>query len=486
MHILIRLSGDVSIKAKNTRKRFVREMIANLRDALESHGVDFRIERTWSRLTVETDDERAAEICSRVFGVQSVSPVERRNWNDLGDLVAQATEFFEPEVRDRTFAVRARRGGPAVEEIPFNSGDVEVDLGTALLATARKVDLSQPEVTASVEIRRSHADLFTEQIDGPGGLPLGVEGRALALVSGGFDSAVAAWLMLKRGVALDYLFFNLGGLAHEVGVLEVMKVIADRWSYGSRPQLFAVDLRPSVEALQAAVTPRYWQVVLKRLMMEAGSRVAAEEDHCFLVTGEAVGQVSSQTLPNLAVVSHAATTPVLRPLAGFNKEDIVALARRIGTFELSAAVGEYCAILPRHPATHSDVETIEEEERGLDREPLARAVESRRTIDLRALDRSRIGAEQLEIDEIPASATVIDLRSRAAYETWHYPDALFMEYSQALRAYPSFRKDTPYVLYCEVGLKSAHLAELMQEAGFEAHHVRGGVRQLERWAAAPA
>lgn len=485
MHILIRLSGDVSIKAKNTRKRFVRDMIANLRDALESHGIDFRLERSWSRITVETEDEQAVEICARVFGVQSVSPVERRPWNDLDDLVAQAAEFFEPEVRDRTFAVRTRRGGPAVEEIPFHSGDVEVDLGTALLPTARKVDLSEPEVTASVEVRRRHADLFTEQIDGPGGLPLGVEGRALALVSGGFDSAVAAWLMLKRGVELDYLFFNLGGLAHEVGVLQVMKVIADRWSYGSRPRLLAVDLRPTVEALQAAVTPRYWQVVLKRLMFEAGSEVAAQEGHSFLVTGEAVGQVSSQTLPNLAVISRAATTPILRPLAGFNKEEIVDLARQIGTFELSAAVGEYCAILPRHPATHSTLEEIVEEERELDRSALALAVESRRTIDLRSLDPSRIGAGQLEIDEVPEGATVIDLRSRPAYDTWHYPDALFMKYAQALRAYPSFRRDTHYVLYCEVGLKSAHLAEVMQEAGFEAHHVRGGVRELERRVASP-
>lgn len=478
MLILVRLSGDLSTKARNTRKRFTTRLVENLSDALDSEGHTFEIERRWSRLAIEVEDADALGLCARVFGVQSVSPVDRYRWENLDGLVAHAADRFADTVCGRTFAVRARRGGSDVESIPFTSGDLERDLGTALLPLSSGVDLGRPEAIVSVEVRSRHADLFTEQVAGPGGLPLGVEGKALALVSGGFDSAVASWLMLRRGLSLDYLFFNLGGVAHEVGVLRVMKVIADRWSYGDRPRLISVDLRPAVESMQRHVTPRYWQVVLKRLMLMAASTLTRDSRYAALVTGEAVGQVSSQTLQNLAVISTASRLPVLRPLVGFNKEEIVERARHIGTFELSAAVGEYCAILPRNPATSARQSVIERQERRVDLDLLTQAGETRRTIDLRHLSDDEIGATRLELDHVPPEATVLDLRSKPAYDTWHYPGALYLDYAQALRGYASFRRDTSYLLYCEVGLKSAHLAELMQTEGFEAHHIRGGVKQI--------
>jgi thiamine biosynthesis protein ThiI len=484
VRILARFSGDISTKARNTRKQFVKQLATNLKDALKAGGHGGRVERTWSRLTIETDDPTAVETCSRVFGVQSLSPVERHPWESKEDILELGHETFREQVEGRSFAVRSKRSGQNVGAIPFGSLDIERELGALLLPYARKVDLSNPEVTAALEVRRKHVDLFTARIPGSGGLPVRVSGRALSLVSGGFDSAVASWQMLKRGVALDYLFFNLGGLAHEVGVLRVMKIIADRWSYGDRPRLFAVDMRPAVEAMQKTVTPRYWQVVLKRLMMIAASQVAEAHGHASLVTGEAVGQVSSQTLQNLAVITDASRSMILRPLVGFNKEEIVAVAREIGTFEVSAAVGEYCALLPKNPATRARHEAIMEEESTLDLSLLSEAVETRRTIDLRALDADKIGARQLETDHIPEGATIVDLRPKATYDSWHFPEALHLEYSQALSSYASFRRDVPYVLYCEIGLKSAHLAEQMQNEGFEAHHMRGGVRQLKALATA--
>jgi thiamine biosynthesis protein ThiI len=479
VRILVRFSGDISTKARTTRKQFLQQLATNLRDALKASGHGGRVERSWSRLTIETEDPDALETCSRVFGVQSLSPVERRSWESKEDILEHGYELFRRQVEGRSFAVRAKRSGQGVEFIPFNSLDVERELGARLYPHARKVDLTHPEVTAALEIHRGHVDLFTNRLPGSGGLPVAVSGRALSLVSGGFDSAVASWQMLKRGVALDYLFFNLGGLAHEVGVLRVMKIVADRWSYGDRPRLYAVDLRPAVESMQKHITPRYWQVVLKRLMMIGASRVARELGHTSLITGEAVGQVSSQTLQNLAVITSASDSMILRPLVGFNKEEIVAIARTIGTFEVSAAVGEYCALLPKNPATRARLDVIEKEEEGLDLSLLEEAVATRRAIDLRALASDQIGAQQLEIDHVPEGATIVDLRPRAVYDGWHFPEALHLNYAHALTSYTSFRRDVPYVLYCEIGLKSAHLAEQMQAEGFEAHHIRGGARQLK-------
>src|SRR5690606_33970450 len=156
---------------------------------------------------------------------------------------------FRDRVAGKRFAVRARRTGTH----DFSSKDIEVALGAALLPHSRGVDLSRPETTAYIEVRDAHAFLFADRVTGAGGLPVGVEGRALALISGGYDSAVAAWLMLKRGIALDYVFCNLGSDAYERAVVQVAKVLADDWSYGSRPRLHVLDFGPPLDQLRARV-----------------------------------------------------------------------------------------------------------------------------------------------------------------------------------------------------------------------------------------
>lgn len=477
--LLIRFSGDLSVKSRGTRERFTRRLGANLKDALRRAAVPHRLHRQWSRFLVETEHEGGAEIVARVFGVQSLSPTVRRPWSALSEVVASGEELFRGAVAGRRFAVRAGRVGETAR-IPFRSTDVERGLGRALLGHAAAVDLDHPEVTASVEVHAGFAYFFTRRIAGPGGLPLGVEGRALALVSGGFDSAVAAWMSLKRGVGLDYVFFNLGGPVHERGAVRVAKALVERWSHGDRPRWIEIDFRPVIEEIQAAVAPRYWQVVLKRSMLRAATRLAETMDLPALVTGEALGQVSSQTLANLAVISRATELPILRPLTGFNKDEIVDLARRIGTYALSCEVREYCDLLVRRPATRASLETVEEEERKLDPCRLEEAVAGRLSLDLRRFQPDTPAAREVDAGDLPPAAVVLDLRSAGEYGAWHLPDALCLEYGQALRSYRSFDRARPYALYCQVGLKSLHLAELMREAGFEAFTIRGDLRDLRR------
>ncbi len=484
---LIRLSGEVTTKAPRTRARFTRRLTQNLEDGLTAAGLDFRIDRQWSRIYVECEEPDrpsglpggAAEVIRHTFGIHSVSAVERRSWGDLADLVAAGHELFAGAVAGRSFAVRARRTGDR-SKIRVRSKELEVELGAALLPHARKVDLDHPEVTVSVEIHAREAYFFRGRQMGPSGLPLGTEDRALALVSGGFDSAVASWMMLRRGVALDYVFFNLGGAAHELGVLRVMKVIAEQWSHGEHPRLYSVDFRPVVVKLQETVTPRYWQVILKRLMLRAAQTLAHRQRAGALVTGEAIGQVSSQTPQNLAVISRPIDLPILRPLLAFNKGEIIDRAREIGTYELSSAVDEYCAILPKKPATRASLGTVDREEAALDLSILDAAVRERTVRDLRRLDPAELGGGELEIDRIPEGARALDLRSKAAYDAWHPAGAEYLDFFRALKTYSSFDRAPTYVLYCEVGLKSAHLAELMQQAGFKAYHVPGGARTLLR------
>jgi tRNA uracil 4-sulfurtransferase len=476
--VLVRLAAELTIKSKRTRAQFVHRLVDNMRDALVSSGHTHAITPAWGRVFVRTDSPAALPTLARVFGVSSLSPVDRAVPAKLDDIVAAGTELFAPVVAGRSFAVRARRVG----KHPFSSKDIEIQLGAALLPHAARVDLTDPDVTVRVEVRDSEAYLFSQRIDASGGLPIGVEGRAVALISGGFDSAVAAWLMLKRGIALDYVFCNLGGEAYERAVVQVAKVLADEWSYGTRPRLHVVDFGAVVRAMKEKSRPSYWQVVLKRLMYRAASRVGAVLDAQAIITGEAVGQVSSQTLTNLRAIDPAADLPVFRPLLGFDKEEIIARARAIGTATLSEAVREYCAIAPGKPVTAATVARVHAEEAAVDPAPLHAAVAARKVLDLRALSPTDLVAPYLFTSEIPDDAVVLDCRPLAHYRAWHLRGAERRDEWDVLRSLKDLDRTRTYVLYCTFGTQTAHIAEKMQRAGFEAYSFRGGVRGVMRWA----
>lgn len=475
--LILRLAGDFYIKSRKTRARFLRRLAANVSQALSAQQIPFHLERTWSRFYVETPEPEAAAILSRVFGIQSVSEVERRSWTSFDDLVRQGVGFFAEAVAGRSFAVRASRRGDR-GRLEFDSMRVEAALGRALLdAGAGRVDLSSPEVTAWVEVEPGAVHFFHDKLAGSGGLPIGVEGRALSLLSGGFDSAVASWLTLKRGVRLDYVCFRLGGSAHLLGALKVGQALARLWSHGTRPRLVEIDFTSVALEVRAKTREAHWQVLLKRLMLRAAARLARQHGRPALVTGDALGQVSSQTLDNLAVVSQAAPDLlVLRPLVGFNKDEIVALSRRIGIYDLSAAVAEYCDMMPRRPATKAVLSSVLADEAKLDLHRLDQLVAARTLHDLRTARTE--GTAELEIDHVPPGATVLDLRPAPSFRAWHHPSALHLDLARALSALSAFDRERAYVVVCEVGLKSAYLAEQMREKGFQAWHVSGGIGRL--------
>ena len=479
---LLRFSGDLSTKRGRAFAQFRGQLARNLRAAMRDHQLSYTLELGRNRFYLASTPE-AAGVLARVFGVQSLSPVVDRPWSSFDDLVRAGEEIFTPAVRGRSFAVRVRRSRIR-GQVEWTSADLERALGARLLAGARRVDLGNPEVTASIELDPGIAHLFCDVVPGSAGLPIGCEGRVLALISGGIDSAVASWLLLKRGAQVDYLFYNLGGSDHESQVLEVIEVLARRWSYGYRPKLLLHDLRPWVDAIRQRTPERLWQVVLKRLMLRGGQALAARHGALALATGEAIGQVSSQTLQNLAAIESGSPIPVLRPLLGFDKSEIVALARRIGTYELSAKVPEYCALHGRAPEIAVRAADLDAAEQLLDLPAFAAALADSPRIDLRARRRAERGAEPLAVDCVPAGAMVIDLRSPAAFAAWHYPGALRMDYGEALRAVAHVDPARLYLVCCEVEFKSADLAERLRAAGRRAHYFDGGTGKLLKWAAA--
>lgn len=487
---VLRFSGEFTTKARATRLLFRRRLFENLRQALDDAGIPARMEISHTRLYVPlpehhvVPDEPRDHPLARVFGIQSLSFGERHAVSGVDEVVEIGERRFRERVRGRRFAVRARRVGDRVPAA-LRRRPVEVELGRRLLDDSAGVDLTHPEVVAHIELSETGATYFSDVIPGPAGLPLGVEGRAVALVSGGFDSAVAAWQLQRRGVEQEFVFCNLGGPTHLAGVLRVAKQLADRWCYGSNPGLHAIDFEPIAGAIREHTATRYWQVILKRMMLRVAERIAERAKAAAIVTGDAVGQVSSQTLQNLAVVSRATELPILRPLVAFHKEEIIDLAQQIGTFELSKVVQEYCAMVPTRPATRADLDVVLAEEARLPEGLVDRAVESLTVFDLRRLDEAALGEDgEAAIDHLPPGATLIDLRPIAQFRSEHHPDALHLEFAKAVEAIPGLDRGRTFVLSCEFGLMSAHLATLMRREGLDAHHLRGGQRALMRLAAA--
>lgn len=476
MVLLLRL-GEISVKGFRTRRRFEKLLLRNIHDALRSNSIEYKVKKEGGRIFIYSNEEsRAAQVLRRIFGVKSLSPAQEVEFESLSDLVERAAAYFSSAVKGKSFAVRARRAGAH----PFTSLDIERELGARLLREGgSRVDLENPEVIAYVEVRGKRAYLFTEIIEAYGGLPIGSEGKVIALVSGGFDSAVAAWYMLRRGSEVHYLLCSLGGPVHEASALHVLKILADNWSYGYRPKLYVVDFGEILREVRRKCDSSLLTVILKRFMYRAAEAIARSEGAEAIVTGDSLGQASSQTLTNLAVSTAAVSIQVLRPLIGFDKDDIVAKAREIGTYEASARVKEYCGAFSEHPKTRAKLEEVEREEAKLDPSLLDEALSNIRIYDLRSVSVEE-SFERLEVDEPPDGAVIIDLRSGEKVKSWSLPGSIRLDFDQLMEGLCKLDPNKRYVLLCDEGTLSLEAAYVLRKLGIEAYSLRGGARRIRR------
>ena len=342
---LLALSGDFYVKSKRTQRRFRRVLWANLTAAVRDLAPSATVLRgpTTGRVLLEADSveelRAAAPASADVFGIANVMLARRTRIASLDDLVEQVTESAHERVTGRTFSVRVRRRGAH----EWRSKEAEIRIGALLLDASSGVNLDQPEVEVRVEVYGETAYLVEQSWKGIAGIPLGTQERVLALLSGGFDSPVAAWMLMRRGSPVDFLHFELE-CSQTDQALSVAYDLARRWSAGSPPRAWVVDFSEVGERLERDVDGPLRQVVLKRLMIRAAEAIARQADLPALVTGESVGQVSSQTIANLVAIDEGSTYTILRPLAGLTKEEIIDRSKRIGTHDLSLQAQEVCQL----------------------------------------------------------------------------------------------------------------------------------------------
>jgi thiamine biosynthesis protein ThiI len=366
--------GEIVLKGLN-KGNFENQLLKQIRVRVKKCG-DFTVRRSQSTVYVEPNDENAdidaaLAACKTVFGIVGVTRaavVEK----DLEQICDCAKAYLPKALENaRTFKVEAKR---ADKRFPFASPAICQALGGAILSAVPrlKVDVHNPDVTVRVEIREENAFLHAGQQKGAGGMPVGSAGKAMLLLSGGIDSPVAGYLIAKRGATLEAVHFESAPYTSERAKEKVLDLARQLTPYCTRIRVHVISLTEIQETLMHTCEESYFTLLLRRFMMRLAERTARRYGAEALITGESLGQVASQTMQALGVTDAVVNMPVFRPCIGMDKEEIVRVARQIGTFETSILPFEDCCTVftPRHPRTKPELEKVQAQEAALDIEGL--------------------------------------------------------------------------------------------------------------------
>ena len=363
--------AEIGIKGKN-RHVFEEALVRQIRIALRPCEGHFNVIRTYGRVFVEAksefDFEEVTEALSHVFGIWGIRPVAVHDLMPLEELSKTAAAFMREEYPEgsHTFKVRTRRMN---KEYPQDSLEINAELGHSVLEACPNlsVDVHTPEVTLCVEIREK-LYIYSQVIPGPGGLPVGVGGKCMLLLSGGIDSPVAGYMVAKRGVRIDAVYFNAPPYTSERALQKVVDLAREISVYTGPIRLHNINFTEIQLYIYEQCPHDELTIIMRRYMMRIAERLALENECLGLITGESIGQVASQTLAALAVTNEVCTLPVFRPLIGFDKEEIVRVSKKIGTYETSILPYEDCCTIfvAKHPVTKPRAEVIRKHEHNLD------------------------------------------------------------------------------------------------------------------------
>lgn len=362
---------EIGLKGGN-RRVFTKVLLRNLQSALKKFGV--KVQDLFDRLLVTVPGDGfvgALLAAAKVFGVAYVAPVKILP-RSVEAMVDAALQTYRALASDRdSFAVRVRRVDKSFQ---LTSQELERLIGRRVIeATGAPVDLDDPKILVSFRVYRDCVYQVGPKVQGVGGLPVGVTGKVLALLSGGIDSPVAAWLMMKRGCLVDFVHFHAMPSNEEAAEGKVPKLVEKIVSpQGVSARLFLVPYHPfQLALLMSKVPPQLELVLFRRFMVKVANRIAMENGHQAVVTGDNLGQAASQTLENLTVVDDASELTIFRPLLTYDKQEIIALAQRVGTYELSIQpYKDCCSLIARHPETRAKLPEVLEAEKALPVEQL--------------------------------------------------------------------------------------------------------------------
>ena len=362
--------AEIGVKGKN-RFMFEDALVTQIRHALKDIDGDFMVVKESGRIYAtaesEYDFDEAAQTLKRIFGIAAICPMVQVDDNGYEDLKKQVLTYVDEVYEDKnfTFKVNARRGN---KKYPVNSDQINRDLGEVILDAfpETKVDVHHPEVMLHVEVR-NRINIYSIVIPGPGGMPVGTNGKAMLLLSGGIDSPVAGYMISKRGVMIDAVYFHAPPYTSERAKQKVVDLAKLVSRYSGPVHLHIVNFTDIQLYIYDQCPHEELTIIMRRYMMRIAERLAVDAGAQALITGESIGQVASQTMQSLAATDAACTMPVFRPVIGFDKQEIVDVAEKIGTYETSILPFEDCCTIfvAKHPVTKPNLKMIERSEEKL-------------------------------------------------------------------------------------------------------------------------
>ena len=454
------------VKGSSAKKQMVAQLYNNLLKLMGEIHQDISIKKFSDKIEVVAPIEVLDRVRTRLLQTSGIEQVlealQFDNMLSLDAIKERVCDVCAKELEGKTFVVRAKRTGSH----EFNSSEMERVIGGYTLAhsKAKGVDLHNPEVTVRVELINNQLNIITDKHKGLGGYPIGTQGEILSLMSGGFDSTVASYLTMKRGIKTHFIFFNLGGVAHEIGVKQVSFYLWNKFGASHRVKIVSVPFDEVLTEIFRSTPESYMGVTLKRLMLMASEKIAKEMEIDALVTGESVAQVSSQTLRNLALIDSAINMLVLRPLATMNKPEIIDIASKIGTKRFAENMPEYCGVISKNPITHGSFKRMEREAKRFNYEVLDKAVADAKSIYVdEVIDDVTNNAPVEVVSELTDNYVVIDIREneeciQTSCETIQIP---FHKLKTEFKKLP---QDREYLLYCDKGVMSQLHAQYLRDA----------------------
>ncbi len=362
--------AEIGVKGKN-RYLFEDALVAQIRHSLKKVDGDFVVSKESGRIYASAESDydfnEVVEALQCVFGIAAICPMVQVEDNGYEDLKEQVLAYVDEVYEDKnfTFKVNARRGN---KRYPVNSEQINRDLGEVILNRfpETKVDVHKPEVMLHVEVRNK-INIYSRVIPGPGGMPVGTNGKAMLLLSGGIDSPVAGYMIAKRGVKIDAVYFHAPPYTSDRAKQKVVDLAKLVSRYSGPIHLHIVNFTDIQLYIYDKCPHEELTIIMRRYMMRIAERLSQDSGAMALITGESIGQVASQTMQSLAATDAACTMPVFRPVIGFDKQEIVDLSEKIGTYETSVLPFEDCCTIfvAKHPVTKPNIKMIERSEESL-------------------------------------------------------------------------------------------------------------------------
>ena len=464
---ILKLFPEIMVKGSSAKRQMVGQLYNNLVKLLERFSTDIHVKKFSDKIEVLTPLDVVVEVRQCLLDTPGIEQVlEALQFNDMDSLdkiKVKVAEMMTHKIEGKTFVVRVKRSG----KHEYNSTKIEQTVGGYMLAhsSAKGVDLHNPEVTIRIELINDQLNIITTKHAGLSGFPIGTQGDILSLMSGGFDSTIASYLTMKRGLKTHFIFFNLGGIAHEIGVKQVALYLWSKFGASHRVKFISVPFEAVVEEIFRSTHESYMGVTLKRLMIMASEKVADEMEIDALLTGESVAQVSSQTLRNLALIDQVSNKLILRPLATMNKPDIIRLASEIGTRRFAENMPEYCGVISKNPITHGSFKRMERESRRFDYEILHKAVKNAQHIYVDEIIDDVTAASPVEVIQDLSSDDYVVIDIRAEDECIETScESIKIPFHQLKTEFKKLPKNKEYLLYCEKGIMSQLHAQYLRDA----------------------